>query len=455
VDGRPSGDGSCRSARSDVRPLSGGTGWPLATPPFTNRRVEQRDGSQRDSAEAERMHSDDGKISQDAIPPSLARPLDRPELGVLTSVRALAALQVVLLHTLFELGGNWAQALPAAVVRVLTQGQVAVSFFFVLSGFILAYTYCQPAQGLRGTPERFWRARFARIYPLYVLAFVLDLPRGVSFFLGANASPVGAWGRIAISGLAYLALLQSWYPRVTNSWNTPGWSLSVEAFFYAVFPRLIAATRRDGGRRLLIAGVAAWAIPLVLFAVVARSHAAVIAQPAVETFWRSFPPLRLPEFMLGVGTGTMFVSGRLQTNLKSLRWAGFAAIGLVLVLLGAPLHLPKALVENTLEAPLFAIMIAAAAAGALRAPVWLLSKPFIMLGRASYAVYIVHQPFKALFVRAAAQVGLDSPSPWLLIAYLVSLQALCVGLFVWIEDPCRRLIARRPLGPRRQVRVTM
>jgi peptidoglycan/LPS O-acetylase OafA/YrhL len=48
-----------------------------------------------------------------------------------------------------------------------------------------------------------------------------------------------------------------------------------------------------------------------------------------------------------------------------------------------------------------------------------------------------------------------SPSPWLLIAYLVSLQALCVGLFVWIEDPCRRLIARRPLGPRRQVRVTM
>ena len=116
----------------------------------------------------------------------------RPEILALTSIRAFAALEVVLLHTLFELGGKPAQALPGVVTGLLTKGGMAVSFFFVLSGFILAYTYCDADSGLRGTRVKFWRARFARIYPLYFLAFLVDAPRVISFFLGSATSLLNA-----------------------------------------------------------------------------------------------------------------------------------------------------------------------------------------------------------------------------------------------------------------------
>jgi peptidoglycan/LPS O-acetylase OafA/YrhL len=369
--------------------------------------------------------------------------IGRPEIFVLTSVRAFAALEVVLLHALFELGGQRAQSLPAPVLRILTQGQVAVGFFFVLSGFILAYTYSDTEGGLRVPSGRFWRARFARIYPLYFLAFWLDVPRGLSAFLTSGTSPATAWMRIVVSALAYLTLLQSWHPRVTNSWNTPGWSLSTEAFFYAVFPTLLAKTKRWTARRFIGVALTSWALPLVLYVVLARSHRASFELAGTQTLWRSLPLLRLPEFMLGVGAGRLYLSGRLGPHLKVLRWTGAISFVLALVLLGWDLGLPKEIVGDALEAPLFAAMILAAASGAIPSPRWLVSRPLLLLGRASYAVYIVHQPFKSLFLWLARSAGLDTPSPVFLLSYLVLLQAFCIVLFVWIEDPARRLIAKR------------
>jgi peptidoglycan/LPS O-acetylase OafA/YrhL len=374
------------------------------------------------------------------LPQSAAR---RPELLVLTSLRAFAALEVVLLHSLFELGGSWVNRLPAPIARVLLQGQVAVSFFFVLSGFILAYTYCEPAGGLIDTPQRFWRARFARVYPLYCLAFLVDLPRGIQSFLDAAPSVKSALGKIAVSGASYLTLTQSWYPRVTNSWNTPGWSLSAEAFFYAVFPALVIATKRWSVWRLLALAVVCWALPALGYEGLSHFRGHDLESANLQTFWRSFPPLRLPEFLLGVAAGRIYVSGQVSCIAKWLRPAGLVALALIAVLLGADLGLPQALVENTLEAPLFAIVILAAATSAIPSPWWLTSRPLLLLGRSSYAVYIVHQPFKFWFESLATRLGLYSPSPLLLVCYLCTLQTCCIGLFVWFEDPLRRAITAR------------
>jgi len=81
----------------------------------------------------------------------------RPRLPALTSLRFFAALHVVFFH-LLALKILWS---TGWLKQISSIGYVGVSFFFVLSGFILVYTYA----GRESTAIEFWRARFARIYP--------------------------------------------------------------------------------------------------------------------------------------------------------------------------------------------------------------------------------------------------------------------------------------------------
>jgi len=361
----------------------------------------------------------------------------RPELLALTSVRFFAALEVVLLHTLYELGGGHARAMPATVIDLLTRGALAVSFFFVLSGFILAYTYCDDENELKTTPSKFWRARFARIYPLYFLGFLLDGPRVLALLLGS-----GAIVKLGVAATAYLTLLQAWHPRVTNTWNTPGWTLSVEAFFYAVFPVFLRLTRRWQFRRLFCVALAIWALPILAQAILFQSGIADPTNASARTFWRSFPLLRLPEFVLGVAAGRLFLSKRLESHQKELRWSGSVALVLIFALALGARVLPPSVTDAPFGGPLFAVAILALASGAIPTPSWLSGPGLVLLGRASYAVYILHQPLKELFLKLAHFAGLDLPSPALLLGYLVSLQLFCIALFLWFEDPLRRLITK-------------
>ncbi|HKO51787.1 MAG TPA: acyltransferase [Polyangiaceae bacterium] len=366
----------------------------------------------------------------------------RPELLALTSVRFFAALEVVLLHTLFELGGDAVHSIPGTVVDVLTRGGLAVSFFFVLSGFILTYTYSDSDNGLKTTARKFWRARFARIYPIYFLGFLMDAPRAIAFFLVSAGTVVSAVVKIAVAGLAYLTLTQAWHPRVAYAWNTPGWSLSVEALFYVAFPVLLVIMRGWRLRTVCWVAVAIWALPVLAHAVLFRMQIIDLTSVNVQAFWRSFPVLRLPEFVMGVAAGKLFLSGPLDPHHKQLRLLGALAVALILALSVGSRYLPAAVPESTLGAPLFALVILALASGAIPTPNWLNSPVLLLLGRSSYAVYILHQPFKLFFLKLAQLAHFDAPSPALLIAYLVTLQLFCIGLFLWFEDPMRHLLTK-------------
>src|SRR5467141_2329448 len=92
----------------------------------------------------------------------------RPRLPALTSLRFFAAFHVVIFH--FQamqifIGPAWFQKLSSI-------GYAGVSFFFVLSGFILVYTY----EGRPMVLKNFWRARFARIYPAYAFSLLVTAP---------------------------------------------------------------------------------------------------------------------------------------------------------------------------------------------------------------------------------------------------------------------------------------
>ena len=153
----------------------------------------------------------------------------------LTGIRFFAAIHVVLFHYAGEAlaGAHW------SILAIVACGPSAVSLFYVLSGIVLVYSCTR-------------RQRCAVLEPKVVLAgavrpYLPDLSPGASidgpFFLSAmlkahDGIGVALWG--VPLGLLALLLLHAWTPLSVFAWNTPGWSVSAEAFFYSLFPSLSA-----------------------------------------------------------------------------------------------------------------------------------------------------------------------------------------------------------------------
>jgi peptidoglycan/LPS O-acetylase OafA/YrhL len=158
---------------------------------------------------------------------------------------------------------------------VIWQGHLAVDFFFLLSGFILAYTYVTAEGRLRGTRREFWVARIARIYPVYLLGLLLGLYPNL-------ASGVHLRGLVFSAG-AHIFLIHAWLPS-TLAWNRPSWSLSVGALFYAVLPLILPRVEGWRRRNVWLLFVASWAL-FALIIVLLSVHSSV-------DWWRASLPCR-------------------------------------------------------------------------------------------------------------------------------------------------------------------
>ena len=167
----------------------------------------------------------------------------RPNIPTLTSLRFFAALLVVIFH--YNLSHpffpNW----------IAGQGYAAVTFFFVLSGFILTYVHYEAGSGLNLSYRRFMWSRLLRIGPTYFLAITLIF--ALYFIAGIlrDIDPLRA-------GLVLL-MLQSWLPSAALYLNPPAWSLSNEIFFYLLFPPIIRIlTRSEKAVIAFLATVRSW-----------------------------------------------------------------------------------------------------------------------------------------------------------------------------------------------------
>ena len=163
----------------------------------------------------------------------------KPALHALTSLRFFASLAIVVHHCN---GVFW----PAADLGPLDAG---VSFFFVLSGFILAYVYHDPSSG-QFAWGRFYVARLARIWPLHLVCLLLM----IAFVKVPESFESGV---LLANGL----MLHAWIPfdRYFFSYNYASWSISTELFFYMLFPFALRCT------------------PSMRFALLACSFAVVLA----------------------------------------------------------------------------------------------------------------------------------------------------------------------------------
>ena len=219
----------------------------------------------------------------------------RTSLNALTGARFLAAYWVLAYHFVIQfrfdrLPGKppSSGALPAWLAPVILQGHLAVDFFFLLSGFILAYTYIGDDGGLRGTRRTFWVARIARIYPVYLIGLIL----GLWPFLQVEPNPA----IVALSTVTHLLMLHGWIP-VALDLNQPSWSLSVEATFYLAFPFALPLAGRLRRRGLWLLFIGSWllfgAICLTLQALSDHGFDSLLG-------WRDIvrynPAISFPEF---------------------------------------------------------------------------------------------------------------------------------------------------------------
>lgn len=339
-------------------------------------------------------------------------------LRALTGARFFAAALVVWYHL-------------AKDVPFGRSGYAAVGFFFLLSGFVMAYSYTTREGYLRGDAVSFWSARIARIYPAYLFAFLIAAPFDIANSMHVNGGAVAS-AKLLFGGATVLSLVQAWTPWTAWYWNYPAWSLSAEAFFYLLFPLAVPYLTRLSRRQCIWLMPALWVCALaapILFTAQHRSLAYPAygsAQLAIEVN----PLLRLPEFLFGLLLGRTFQLGRISNRgAARLAWVGIAGAAVVLA---SSSWIPRPLIAGGLAAPFSAMSIFGLAHGAGSLAKLLSLRPIVLLGDASYGVYILQVPVALLF-------GIDgSPSSPVRIAfYTLALIGLSVAFFKYIEQPLR------------------
>lgn len=368
----------------------------------------------------------------------------RPRLPALTSLRFFAACHVVIFHFLamgIVRGPAWYQ-------RLSSIGYVGVSFFFVLSGFILVYTYAGRPMILK----EFWRARFARIYPAYAFSLLVT---GPWFFFAVLTMdiPFFAWAKAHLKLVLALvpSLLQAWVPQAALSWNPVAWSLSVEACFYLLFPFVMLFLARRSQLQLFFAATASWLVTMALsgsYVLLNPDHLTVVNADVLGAFWLNalkFNPLaRLPEFLLGMACGFLFLRSRRESkHALPLVLSGIGAFAVVVYFSGV---IPYAILHTALLGPAFAAIVY----GFALRPNWasfLENRLLVLCGDASYSLYLLHSMIIGMYFHdRTGQLKHQSFLGVLVFALIaVTISAL---VYRFIEEP-----ARRKLNPKRKTQA--
>jgi peptidoglycan/LPS O-acetylase OafA/YrhL len=365
---------------------------------------------------------------------------DRPRIDSLTGLRFFAALAVFVHHTLAGsiVPGGLAQV-PGTRALALV-GLTGVTFFFVLSGFVLTWSWddARPVWG-------FYGRRLARIWPLHALTFAL----AVLVILPFLDRPGTSVTQVAL----VLPLLQAWVPDPTIYFagNGPSWSLSCELFFYAMVPLLILRLRHHG-RRVAYLGVVACFGFLVLVPV--AFYALQFGRYAMLSLW-VFPPYRLGEFLLGVIAGLAMRKGwRPRWSVSTAAIACAASYAFAAWALGdvfrSPVRADRPLASLYSDAlvvlPFAALIVAVAARDVAGRRSWLASPLAVRLGAGSFAFYLIHSMVVLLAAELPSGARALSGVP-LTAAVLVVAVVVADVLHRWYERPIelrvRRVISAR------------
>jgi peptidoglycan/LPS O-acetylase OafA/YrhL len=285
----------------------------------------------------------------------------------------------------------------------------------------------------------FRRDRLARLYPAYLLAFLLAAPFAAA--RGWGEGPLAAV-KIAVVAALTLALLQAWVPPLARLWNPPGWSTSVIASFYLAFPHVTARLGRLSRRGLLAALAGAWALSLALpLAYLALQPdgpgaEALAREPRWLEAFKFHPLARAGELCAGVALGLLHARGlRVRRGADAIAAAALAAAAGAI----ASGRAPYLLLHDGLLVPLYALALLALASSAGPLARALSARPAGALGEASFALYVLQDPLWRVARRADPSAP-GTASPGFVLGFCALAVVVALAVSAGLERPVRRLL---------------
>ena len=341
----------------------------------------------------------------------------------LTSLRFFFAMMVLALHY-FDWTNYYSNQLLTRFFAATAS--CGVSFFFMLSGFILSHAGDETEYSKPTNRVTFWIRRFARVYPLYLITLLIS----VLSYVKTNSDSYTWLMQLPLCIFGLQSFVPS--PRWVYAFNPISWSVSCELFFYLTFPFLFLLIRnkKPGLLGLYIAGTV-----MISFLFAANWKIVNYANPL----------MRIADFMLGM---LLFDFSLKKSNSLSRFRATFLEIGgilLLILMLGLSYFVPSNLQASILYWPamLLILWIFSNEKGALSK--MLSGRLFVYLGHISYSVYLL-QHIIAIYLRAGlTRLGLMPSNMAYIAIHFFLLMLFSTLSYHFLELPTNRFF-RRKLG---------
>jgi peptidoglycan/LPS O-acetylase OafA/YrhL len=334
----------------------------------------------------------------------------------LTFLRFPAAISVVILHY----GANAHPFNTGYIHTLFRGGYTAVSFFFLLSGFILVQAY---GNKTRVNFLEFIAKRLARLYPLYILSFLLYVSKlHVSMNSNSNEGE--------LSRILNIFMLQSWFPDMALTFNGPGWSLSCEMFFYLLFPALLFYFNKHH-RYYYLYAILFFITSQITFQFLCNKYS---DNEMATRFLYYSPTFHIGTFILGTVFGLLFKSNSLEFIKKNSDI--LLSLSAILILIGLIFPIPKLVIHNGIYSPLYALFIISVCYS--KKMNFLKHKFLQTLGEISYAVYIVQFPVHLIF---KDHISFNSNTITFYV-YIIILIGVSVLFYYFIEKPIRSTVRK-------------
>lgn len=356
----------------------------------------------------------------------IVRPM---RLDALTGLRCFAAVDIVLFH--FS-NPEWF----GFMAPVINSGYAAVSYFILLSGFVLGYNHAPRARAGKLSTVRFWKSRFVRIYPIYFLSLLLSWD--VVSLEWEHHTPAMFWTGMALTPL----LLQGWIPSIATFLNTPAWTMSAEWFFYLIFPWMAKWKKPERITPHVAKMAGVWLLGLIPGTLYITLHPDGIPHPDRWSYgpWlqalKCTPLPHLASFVFGVMLASL--DQMIERAAKLRFFLGVFGFGAIFGLLSLGRVIPFALAHDGLLMPLFGCIVLGLAGRNPLASA-LSFKPLVIVGEASYCLYLLHFNLWNMIHNSHIldKLGLAPYDPWISYVLLIGMSLAALH---WVEKPARKVL---------------